>query len=258
VRRTRAGLAGAVVFAVAAGWFGVDASNQKGRAVAAAAEAAEQTARAQAYVAQIDNNNGRYFEAARAALAGLTNPLTLDSDPSQAAPWGELVRATAADGFLVPPLQHDGEVHAATFDAKGEHVVTASYDKTARIWDARTGAPIGKPLQHDGWVYAATFDAEGERVVTASDDKSQTHRGRQGAISITRGAVGRQHQQHRALDARRTRRACRCRARSNPNTDSRRQGPRQGPRKAHGPTPFPHPGTKERGHQAALAGRDAR
>jgi WD domain, G-beta repeat len=70
------------------------------------------------------------------------------------------------------PLQHDGPVHAATFDAKGERVVTASYDKTARIWDARTGAPIGKPLQHDGEVYAATFDAKGERVVTASEDKT--------------------------------------------------------------------------------------
>ena len=51
-------------------------------------------------------------------------------------------------------------------------MVTASEDKTARIWDARTGEPIGKPLQHDGPVYAATFDATGERVVTASYDKT--------------------------------------------------------------------------------------
>jgi WD40 repeat protein len=61
---------------------------------------------------------------------------------------------------------------AATFDAKGERVVTASDDKTARIWDARTGEPIGKPLHHDGPVRAATFDAKGERVVTASSDKT--------------------------------------------------------------------------------------
>jgi WD40 repeat protein len=51
-------------------------------------------------------------------------------------------------------------------------VVTASDDETARIWDARTGEPIGKPLHHDGRVRAATFDANGERVVTASDDKT--------------------------------------------------------------------------------------
>jgi WD40 repeat protein len=61
---------------------------------------------------------------------------------------------------------------AATFDAKGERVVTASRDKTARIWDARSGEPIGKPLQHNGVVLTATFDAKGERVVTASQDKT--------------------------------------------------------------------------------------
>ena len=51
-------------------------------------------------------------------------------------------------------------------------MVTASFDKTARIWDARTGEPIGKPLQHDDDVWAATFDATGARVVTASEDKT--------------------------------------------------------------------------------------
>jgi WD40 repeat protein len=66
-----------------------------------------------------------------------------------------LVRATLADGFLVPPLHHDGPVVAAT--AKGERVVTASADNTARIWDARNGEPIGKTLHHDGPVWAATF-----------------------------------------------------------------------------------------------------
>ena len=58
VRRTRAGLLAAVVLAVAAAWFGVDASNQKDRAVAAATEATRQTARAQAYVAQITMTKG--------------------------------------------------------------------------------------------------------------------------------------------------------------------------------------------------------
>jgi WD40 repeat protein len=59
---------------------------------------------------------------------------------------------------------------AAAFDPKGERVVTASWDRTARIWDARTGEPIGKPLQHAGSVVAAAFDPKGERVVTASWD----------------------------------------------------------------------------------------
>ena len=34
----------------------------------------------------------------------------------------------------------------AAFDPKGERIVTASEDKTARIWDASTGEPIGKTV----------------------------------------------------------------------------------------------------------------
>ncbi len=46
-----------------------------------------------------------------------------------------VLRATAQDGFLVPPMQHGSWVLAATFDAKGERVLTASDDKTAQVWE---------------------------------------------------------------------------------------------------------------------------
>ena len=68
------------------------------------------------------------------------------------------------------PLQHQGKVWAASFDATGARVVTTSEDKTARIWDAGTGKPIGKPLQHQGEVNTASFDATGKRVVTTGND----------------------------------------------------------------------------------------
>jgi WD40 repeat protein len=69
-------------------------------------------------------------------------------------------------------LQLAVKVGAAAFDLAGERVVTASDDNTARIWDARSGEPIGKPLQHADMVWAAAFDPTGERVVTASWDKT--------------------------------------------------------------------------------------
>jgi hypothetical protein len=157
---------------LAVGLVGVsrEAEERSQAANAAARESARQTARAQAFVAQIENDNTRYFEAASAALAGLTTPLTLDKDPNQIAPWRELVRAATADNFLTPPLQHQDAVTVAAFDPTGERVVTASWDGTARIWDARTGEPLGEPLQHQGTVFAAAFDPKGERVVTASWD----------------------------------------------------------------------------------------
>jgi WD domain, G-beta repeat len=80
--------------------------------------------------------------------------------------------AVHLDFIRASALQHDDAVFAATFDATGERVVTASSDKTAGIWDARTGKPIGEPLRHDDAVRVATFDAKGERVITASYDKT--------------------------------------------------------------------------------------
>ncbi|MCP5246102.1 MAG: hypothetical protein H6937_09210 [Burkholderiales bacterium] len=48
--------------------------------------------------------------------------------------------------------------------------VTASSDRTARLWDAQTGKVLGNPIQHDGTVDSATFSPDGTWVVTASND----------------------------------------------------------------------------------------
>ncbi len=158
---------------VTVGFVGVstEAEERSQAAYTEAREAARQTSRAQASLAKIENDRARYFEAARAALAGLTGSLTLDTNPDQLAPWAELVRTTA-DSFLVPPLQHEDLVETAVFDSAGERIITASHDNTARIWNTRTGEPIGKPLQHKSKVYKAVFDLKGERVVTASEDRT--------------------------------------------------------------------------------------
>ena len=47
-----------------------------------------------------------------------------------------------------------------------------SDDKTARIWDVKTGQPVGKPLRHEARVNAASFSPDGARIVTACDDKT--------------------------------------------------------------------------------------
>jgi Tol biopolymer transport system component len=70
-------------------------------------------------------------------------------------------------------LLHHGGVWSAAFSLDGGRIVTASGDKTARLWDATTDAPIGGPLiGHEDVVLSAAFSPDGKRIVTASQDKT--------------------------------------------------------------------------------------
>ena len=70
-------------------------------------------------------------------------------------------------------MRHDGKVNSAHFSPDGRSVVTASADKTARLWDAATGKSIGEPMKHDDEVVSARFSPDGRWVVTASWDTAR-------------------------------------------------------------------------------------
>src|SRR5204863_5580919 len=67
-------------------------------------------------------------------------------------------------------LRHDAGVTDAGFDPSGGRVVTASYDKTARIWNSKDGSQIALLKGHQGAVERAMFSPDGRRVVTAARD----------------------------------------------------------------------------------------
>ncbi|MGI8978997.1 MAG: protein kinase domain-containing protein [Pirellulaceae bacterium] len=69
-------------------------------------------------------------------------------------------------------LRHDGRVWQVAFSPDGTRLATSGWDKTARIWDARTGAAVGEPLRHEGAVWHVAFSPDGTRLATASDDKT--------------------------------------------------------------------------------------
>jgi WD40 repeat protein len=54
-------------------------------------------------------------------------------------------------------------VLSAQFSPDGQRVVTASGDKTAQVWDAASGKPIGDPMKHEGIVESAKFSPDGHR-----------------------------------------------------------------------------------------------
>ncbi len=70
----------------------------------------------------------------------------------------------------VKPLVSDDWLLWAAFSPEGERVVTASRDRTARVWDALTGQPLTPPLPHDRAVSRAAFSPDGHRVLTVSQD----------------------------------------------------------------------------------------
>jgi WD40 repeat protein/serine/threonine protein kinase len=69
-------------------------------------------------------------------------------------------------------LPHEGPVMTVAFSKDGRTAVTGSSDKTARLWDAQTGAPRGAAMGHDGRVGAVAFSPNGDLVLTASWDKT--------------------------------------------------------------------------------------
>lgn len=74
------------------------------------------------------------------------------------------------DAGLLPrhALRHKGEVTSATFSPDGTRILTTSEDRTARLWDARTGQPLGAPMVHEHSVVSGAFSPDGARVITGA------------------------------------------------------------------------------------------
>ncbi len=69
---------------------------------------------------------------------------------------------------------HEDRVRSAVFSPDGTRIVTASADKTARVWDARTGAAL-LVLRHEyGYgVHTAVFSPDGARIVTTDYERAR-------------------------------------------------------------------------------------
>jgi WD40 repeat protein/TPR repeat protein len=103
-------------------------------------------------------------------LEVLTNPEFAQSQTPTAISAFQEIRA--ADEQLAVLSGHRAEVRSAAFSPDGTRIVTASYDKTARIWDARTGAQLAALSGHDNVVISAAYSPDGTRIVTSSFDKT--------------------------------------------------------------------------------------
>ena len=160
------------------------ATTQKGLAEAAAATAEQQRLRAERESAK---RQGLLEEAARsdmlaaeenrtagderAALAHLERALRYVPSSSHPAEAALPIILSARWEFSTTVLAgHTGEVETAVFSPDGRRILTASSDRTARIWDAQTGAVLTQMRGHKAPVLSAVFSPDGRRVLTASED----------------------------------------------------------------------------------------
>ena len=61
---------------------------------------------------------------------------------------------------------------AVAFSPDGKRVLTGSFDRTARLWDAATGAAVATFEGHRGPINAIALSPDGKRALTGSTDKT--------------------------------------------------------------------------------------
>ena len=67
---------------------------------------------------------------------------------------------------------HISWVNSAAFSMDGQRIASASDDKTAKIWNVKTGACEVTLEGHTESIRSVAFSADGKCIVSASDDKT--------------------------------------------------------------------------------------
>lgn len=76
---------------------------------------------------------------------------------------------TSSGAPLGPLLAHEKEITSLEISPDGTLLMSASKDRTTRLWSAKTGELVWR-MDHPDWVWSACFDGDGRRIVTSGRD----------------------------------------------------------------------------------------
>ncbi|WP_434451073.1 nSTAND1 domain-containing NTPase [Lentzea sp. E54] len=77
--------------------------------------------------------------------------------------------------LAVPLHGHTGAVYLTSFTSDGDVLATASYDRTARLWDVRDRSnpkPLAVITGHTGWLSSAVFSPDDRVLATTGEDRT--------------------------------------------------------------------------------------
>ena len=171
-RRARVAVVGMILALLLAAFGGYEAVMAiKETAVAHRAEARAVSTLSRQFTERGDATTGML-----AALPLMPNAMLPGARTHIAAAAMALLDAWSHHREILTLIGHRSLVLNASFSADGKRVVTASWDKTAGVWDLSGTvpmAPVAIELSgYKGPVNTAPFGADGKLVVTASNDKT--------------------------------------------------------------------------------------
>jgi WD40 repeat protein/serine/threonine protein kinase len=98
--------------------------------------------------------------------------LRLDTIQSKHRGWEWHYMRRQCTGGIFTLHGHTASVDCVAFSPDGTRIITGSTDRTAKVWDARTGSPQLELKGHTGGVRSVAFSPDGTRIVTGSFDQT--------------------------------------------------------------------------------------
>jgi WD domain, G-beta repeat len=173
-------MAAITVLAVVAGFQWLRAERQRQSAAQAFRSEAQVAAKLHEQLRQASwasfNQAERQFQLGewREGIALLARAIKFDPENQVASErfFHELiVHREKALPSLIASFEHQDLVFQAAFSPDGARILTASWDKTAKLWDAASGK-LAASFAHQGFVWHVEFSSDGTRILTASADKT--------------------------------------------------------------------------------------